>query len=94
MMKFYFDFTAWGKFTEIKGIEVSKILVTDYYSQKAIDGEKAFYVTGSDVLGPMGNELIPFENESDAKTFLADHNGKKIVKFEKISQKEVRSLDE
>jgi len=94
MMKFYFDPTAWGKFGDLKQSQISKIAVSDYYSQKAIDGKKAFYVIGSDILGPMGNELIPFENESDAKSFLDDHNGKKIVKFDTISKKEVVSLDE
>ena len=94
LMKFYFDFMAWGKFIELKGVKISKILVTDYYSQKVIDGREAFYVIGSDVLGPMGNELIPFARELDAKTFFGDHNGKSIVIFDKISQKEVLALDE
>ncbi|MCK5855445.1 MAG: nitrous oxide reductase accessory protein NosL, partial [Sulfurovaceae bacterium] len=43
---------------------------------------------------PMGNELIPFAQESDAKTFLDDHHGKIIVRFDKIVEKEVYKLDE
>ena len=42
----------------------------------------------------MGNELIPFEQESDAKTFLKDHRGKKIVRFDQVSKEEVYKLDE
>jgi len=94
LMKFYFDPMRWGKYENSKKESISKILVTDYYAQKAIDATKAYYVIGSDVLGPMGNELIPFEQESDAKTFLDDHNGKTIVKFDKITEKEVYKLDE
>ncbi|NEW60691.1 hypothetical protein GSY74_05290 [Sulfurovum sp. bin170] len=94
LMKFYFDHMKWGDYKMSKKENVSKILVTDYYSQKAIDGTKAYYVIGSDVLGPMGNELIPFEQESSAKTFLDDHNGKIIVSFDKIVEKEVYKLDE
>jgi nitrous oxide reductase accessory protein NosL len=93
MIKFYFEPTKWGKY-ENKRENITKILVTDYYSQKVIDGKEAFYVIGSDVAGPMGNELIPFAQESDAKTFSIDHNGKKIVKFDKIVEKEVYKLDE
>jgi len=94
LMKFYFDPMAWGKYANAKKANISKILVTDYYTQKAIDGTKAFYVVGSDVLGAMGNELIPFAHQSDAKTFLADHHGKSIVTFDKITKEEVYKLDQ
>lgn len=73
---------------------ISKILVSDYYSQKAIDAKKAYFVIGSDIYGPMGHELIPFKSESEAKTFSLDHKGTKILKFEEISPKEVQKLDE
>ena len=91
LMKFYFIPEEWGEYHKVK---VSNIIVTDYYQQKKIDGTKAFYVFGSDVLGPMGNELIPFEKEEDAKTFSHDHFGKKIIPFNKITQKIVFGLDE
>ena len=93
LMKFYFDAMAWGNHESSKKENITDILVTDYYSQKALDGTKAFYVVGSDVLGPMGNELIPFAQEADAKTFLDDHNGKTIVTFDKITKEEVYKLD-
>jgi nitrous oxide reductase accessory protein NosL len=93
LMKFYFNANAWGKYDNAKKENIEHILVTDYYTQKAIDGTKAFYVIGSDVLGPMGNELIPFTKESDAKTFLHDHHGKSIVSFDKITKEDVLKLD-
>jgi nitrous oxide reductase accessory protein NosL len=94
LMNFYFNPMAWGNFKDAKKENISKILVTDYYSQKVIDGTKAYYIIGSDVLGPMGNELIPFANKSDAMSFFDDHHGKSIIKFDKITQKEVKKLDE
>ncbi|WP_228711707.1 nitrous oxide reductase accessory protein NosL [Arcobacter arenosus] len=93
MMKFYFNPKKWGEYPVSKDM-ISKILVTDYYSQEAIDGIKAFYVIGSDVYGPMGNELIPFISENDAKIFKNDHDGTKIVSFDKIIENEVYKLDE
>jgi len=84
LMKYYFEHKE----------GISKILVTDYYSQKAIDATKAYYVLGSDIYGPMGNELIPFEHKSDAKTFYMDHRGTEVVAFDKIVAKEVYKLDE
>ncbi len=93
LMKFYFDANAWGNYEDAKKENIEHIVVTDYYSQKAIDGAKAFYVMGSDVTGPMGDELIPFEKETDAKTFLHDHHGKSIVTFDKITKEDVFKLD-
>ena len=93
LMKFYFDAKAWGNYKDAKKENIEHILVTDYYTQKVTDGTKAFYVVGSDVTGPMGNELIPFAKEADAKTFLHDHNGKSVVTFDKITKEDVFKLD-
>ncbi len=73
--------------------DIKEILVSDYYQQKAIDARKAFFVLKSDVLGPMGNELIPFEDIKEAKTFLIDHKGKEILNFNQIDKKVIEGLD-
>ncbi|QFR49517.1 hypothetical protein FJR48_07135 [Sulfurimonas lithotrophica] len=93
MMKFYFDPMKWGDYKTSTKESISKILVTDYYSQKAIDAKEAYYVIGSDVYGPMGDELIPFKKLEDAEVFSMDHKGKKIVQFRDIKEKEVYELD-
>ena len=66
--------------------QISEINVTDYYTLESTDGKKAFYVIGSNVYGPMGEELIPFKDEDQAKKFMADHFGKRILKFEEIKK--------
>lgn len=68
-----------------KDLEVN-IVVRDYYSQKALDARKSFFVLGSDVYGPMGEELIPFESYEESQIFLMDHKAKKIVKFSEITE--------
>ena len=73
--------------------DISSVYVTDYYSITNTDGMKAFYVAGSDVLGPMGHELIPFYKESDAAGFMKDHKGKKIVRFKDVDASMLRTLD-
>ncbi len=93
MMKFYFDPLEWGSYENSTKEMITNILVTDYYSQEAIDATKAFYVIGSDVYGPMGDELIPFKKLQEAETFKLDHQGTKIVKFEDITEDEVYKLD-
>lgn len=65
--------------------EVEAVFVKDYYSLEFIDGRKAFYVSGSDVYGPMGRELVPFGREKDAAQFLKDHKGKSLFRFGEIT---------
>lgn len=69
------------------------LIVTDYYTLKAIDATRAWYVLGSDVYGPMGHELIPFENEADAQAFMRDHRGKQRLRFGEVTQEAVWALD-
>jgi len=73
--------------------EVIAISVKDYYSATPIDALNAFYVIWSDVYGPMGHEPIPFEKESDAKKFLQEHKGNKILRFKDINSNLITSLD-
>ncbi len=82
MMKFYFDPQRFHHDKEA----ISSILVTDYYTLEAIVAKKAFYVIGSDIYGPMGEELIPFQSKEEAKNFLLEHHGKKIVTFAMIKE--------
>lgn len=43
-----------------KRSDITASFVTDYYTLAPIDGYRAFYVSGSDVYGPMGHELVQF----------------------------------
>ena len=91
MFKFYFNLKRYQP--SKKQSDIDSIYVTDYYSLTLIDGYQAFYVTGSDVYGPMGRELIPLEKEGDAKEFMKDHQGKSILKFSDITYELVKALD-
>jgi len=73
--------------------KIVKMEVTDFYTLKAIEAKEAFYVIGSDVYGPMGNELIPFLTKDAAQNFMSDHNGEKIIRFDQITPKLVMGLD-
>lgn len=89
MMKFYI-FDVDFPFERNK---ITQIEVTDFYTLQAIDAKKAFYVIGSDVYGPMGNELIPFLTKEAAENFMRDHRGEKIILFDEITPHLVMGLD-
>lgn len=73
--------------------DIKAVEVTDYYNLKAIDGRKAFYVIGSDVYGPMGKELIPFETISAAEEFKKDHGGSRILRYGDVNQRILEAMD-
>ncbi len=73
--------------------DVAAILVKDYYGLKHMDGRKAFFVSGSDVMGPMGKELVPFATEADARGFLKDHKGQQVLSFAAITAATLKSLE-
>ena len=82
MMKFYFSPTQFHH----QKAPIKEIFVTDYYTLEALDAKKAFYVIGSNIYGPMGEELIPFKTKVDAQNFLDEHHGKKILTFDTIKE--------
>lgn len=73
--------------------DIAVIGVTEYYGVTKIDARAAWYVIGSDVLGPMGHELVPLATEADAEEFQRDHKGKRIVRFDEVTPALLDHLD-
>ena len=91
MFKYYFNLKKYNPSKRLEDIDA--IYVTDYYNLSMIDGYHSHYVIGSNIYGPMGRELIPFEKETDALEFIKDHKGKSIVKFRDVTYEMVKGLD-
>ncbi len=91
MFKHLFDVP---KYTPGKSAgNIKDVYVTDYYEVELIPAKTALYVTGSDVLGPMGHELLPFKDREAAQEFLEDHKGKSILRFQDVTPAIIESLD-
>jgi copper chaperone NosL len=91
MFKYLHDMKRYNPSKSIEDIDF--IAVTDYYTVSSIDARRAWYVLGSDVFGPMGKELIPLAKESDAKEFMKDHKGQRILKFSEVTKEVMKSFD-
>ncbi len=91
LYKYLLDRHHWAP--DRAGKTISRTMVTEYYSLEMIDAASAWYVIGSDVLGPMGHELIPLASREAAAEFLQDHKGVKILKAEQITLSLLRDLD-
>ena len=89
MFRYYFTIAKYspGK----KRSDINAIYVTEYYSAKFMDARKGvLFVQGSDVMGPMGPDLVPVDTLDHAKVFMKDHQGKKILKFDEVKKEDLR----
>jgi nitrous oxide reductase accessory protein NosL len=91
LLKYYFNLKKYSPGKTPADMEA--IYVTDYYRLEFIDGRQAWYVLGSDVYGPMGKELIPFEKKTEALEFKRDHRATAVLTFEEIDLNLVKGLD-
>lgn len=66
--------------------------VTEHYSQRRRPAGSVRYVQGSDVIGPMGPDLVPVE-PARAETFRRDHRAVRVLTFEQITPTVLRQLD-
>ena len=89
MMAYYFNGDRYGGNSDMSKAE---IWVRNYYTLDYIDGRSALYVVGSDVLGPMGDELIPFSTRKEAENFKSDHHGTAILSFDQITSSQIMEM--
>jgi nitrous oxide reductase accessory protein NosL len=91
MFKYYHNLSHYAPDRKLEDID--SVWVKDYYELEMIDAKKAFFVIGSQVYGPMGKELIPLITEEDARTFIEDHQGKTMVRFDDVTPDLLKGLD-
>lgn len=66
--------------------------VTEYYSQKRMPVGEVFFVSGSDVTGPMGKALVPIAGRAAAEQFAKDHHGTRIFTADEITLAVLREI--
>lgn len=63
---------------------IDRVVVLDYFSGKPLDGLTAWWIAGSDVVGPMGPALVTLESEQDVEAFQRRHGGIQVFKPDQI----------
>ena len=92
LFKYLLDLGRWAPGHRAE--DIVTIAVTDYYAVQRIDARSAWYVIGSDMLGPMGHELIPHPTEGEAEEFRRDHKGARVLRYGDVTPDLLRRLDE
>lgn len=71
--------------------DIGNIYVQNYSDGGWLLGKDAYFVIGSKVKGPMGNDLPAFANEAAAVAFI-EKSGGKVMRFEQIDIAVISSL--
>ena len=86
MFEFYFRPGKWPKYGVKSESDFKDIYVTDYATNKPVKAKGAFFVYGSSVTSPAGDDLVPFDSYKNAEEFSKKHNGKRIFGFREVSR--------
>ena len=77
------------RFPEKTGISlkpIAEIYFKDYLKETWLEAVKSFFVTGSEVMGPMGVEFLPIDSEEAAKELKKQEKGQDIIHFKEIDR--------
>jgi nitrous oxide reductase accessory protein NosL len=70
-----------------RGKEIDRMIVRDYLDGTPVDAEKAWYVFGSRVVGPHGDDLIPLSSKTRAELFVKRYGGSRIMDYKEMRSK-------
>lgn len=63
---------------------IDRLVVRDYFSGRPIDAQKAVWVAGSDVIGPMGPAVVALGDTAQLATFKRRHGGAIVFRFDRL----------
>ncbi len=93
MFEFYFNLEKWSNMDAKSEKDFKDILVTDFKTLKPVKAKGAFYIYGTNVIGPAGDDLIAFDSYAAAEEFSKKHNGKRILGFREVSDALIRLIN-
>ncbi len=87
MLHFYYKPWHFPEYGIKDPAKIAKMEVKDYLDGKAVDAKKAWYVFGSRVAGPHGDDLIPLSTRTRAELFTKRYGGTRIMDFKTVEKK-------
>lgn len=93
MMNFYFHTQKYPQFGAKSRTDIDKMYVKSFLTGKKIDAKNAWYVFGSRLVGPHGDDLIPLASDMEVKLFKEKYGGTKVMRIDRFSAGLIRYLD-
>jgi nitrous oxide reductase accessory protein NosL len=66
-------------------VQLKRPVVLTYLSGEALDARHVFWVSGSDVIGPMGPALVPLKDSTHLEAFRRRHGAKHVFRLDELN---------
>jgi len=93
MMNFYFHPEKYPEYRVKSRDEIDKMFVKDYITGKEINAKDAWYVFGSRLVGPHGDDLIPLSSKTNVELFMKKYGGTRVFRIDKFTFGLIKYLD-
>ncbi|MDD2789461.1 MAG: nitrous oxide reductase accessory protein NosL [Sulfurimonas sp.] len=93
MFEFYHTPGKWFDMGVKSEKDFKEIYVMDYNTFQPIKAKGAFFVYGSNVTSPAGDDLVPFDSYKTAEIFAKEHHGARVFGFRDVSDALIRLLN-
>jgi nitrous oxide reductase accessory protein NosL len=93
MLEFYHQPGKWFDIGVKSEQDFKNILVTDFKTGLPVKAKGSFFIYGSNITSPAGDDLVTFSSYADAEAFSKKHNGKRILNFKEVSPALIRLLN-
>jgi copper chaperone NosL len=64
---------------------LARPVVREYLSGEVMDARDVFWVSGSDVVGPMGPALVPLKDTAHLEAFRRRHGARKVFRLDELT---------
>ncbi len=68
---------------------IAAVYVKDFSTKRWVEADKAYYLYGGDVKGPMDYGIIAFKDMASAKAFMKQHKAKGMLTFQEVLNKKI-----
>jgi copper chaperone NosL len=72
-------------FLEATAAQLKRPIVLEYLSGQPLDARLVFWVSGSDVVGPMGPALVPLKDQRHLDAFRQRHGAKQVFHLDELN---------
>jgi nitrous oxide reductase accessory protein NosL len=67
-------------------------VVLDYFSGRPVDARQVVWISGSDVVGPMGPALVPVADPAHTDVFRRRHGGTRVFRLDDLDEDNWKAL--
>lgn len=72
-------------FLDAKPAQLKRPIAQEYLNGQALDARTAIWVSGSDVIGPMGPALVPLKNATHLDAFRRRHGARTVFRLDELN---------